>query len=195
MSGLLWWYKIVALLVFLLAAKAYSLFLRLDGAPWGMSKSKTILPSKIKCLHTNIFGTVPDPFWLIPRAGDLLKDDPMISLPWNPCCKAELEWKFTPKCCSCLAPAFLAFQRLTLDSLTDANSIAVKSRSLKSITRSASLKSAAATHETSNVALYEVGRDLLQPSLTASLHRTALGGKSIWLRCCRSQDGESLNKS
>ncbi|XP_068873177.1 retinal guanylyl cyclase 2 isoform X3 [Aphelocoma coerulescens] len=47
-------------------------------------------------------------------------------------------------------------KRLTLDSLTDANSIAVKSRSLKSITRSASLKSTVATHETSNVALYEM---------------------------------------
>ncbi|XP_048150710.1 retinal guanylyl cyclase 2 isoform X4 [Corvus hawaiiensis] len=46
-------------------------------------------------------------------------------------------------------------KRLTLDSLTDANSIAVKSRSLKSITRSGSLKSTVATHETSNVALYE----------------------------------------
>lgn len=142
-----------------------------------MSKSKTIFPSETKCLHTNIFGTVPGPFWLIPRAGDLLGDDPMISLPWNPCCKAELEWKFTSKGCSCLAPAFLAFQRLTLDSLTDANSIAVKSRSLKSITRSASLKSAVATHETSNAALYEVGRDLLWPSLTATVHCTALGGK------------------
>ncbi|KAI1242114.1 Retinal guanylyl cyclase 2, partial [Lamprotornis superbus] len=47
-------------------------------------------------------------------------------------------------------------KRLTLDSLTDANSIAVKSRSLKSVTRSASLKSVVATHETSNVALYEM---------------------------------------
>uniref|UniRef100_A0A8C3EFV0 guanylate cyclase n=1 Tax=Corvus moneduloides TaxID=1196302 RepID=A0A8C3EFV0_CORMO len=46
-------------------------------------------------------------------------------------------------------------KRLTLDSLTDANSIAVKSRSLKSITGSGSLKSTVATHETSNVALYE----------------------------------------
>ncbi|XP_052668390.1 retinal guanylyl cyclase 2 isoform X3 [Harpia harpyja] len=47
-------------------------------------------------------------------------------------------------------------KRLTLDSLTDANSIAADSRSLKSITRSFSLKSTAATHETSNVALYEM---------------------------------------
>ncbi|NXG12961.1 GUC2F cyclase, partial [Grallaria varia] len=46
-------------------------------------------------------------------------------------------------------------KRLTLDSLTDANSIAVNGRSLKSVTRSSSLKSTVATHETSNVALYE----------------------------------------
>ncbi|XP_069664700.1 retinal guanylyl cyclase 2 isoform X3 [Haliaeetus albicilla] len=47
-------------------------------------------------------------------------------------------------------------KRLTLDSLTDANSVAADGRSLKSITRSFSLKSTAATHETSNVALYEM---------------------------------------
>ncbi|KAJ7418209.1 Retinal guanylyl cyclase 2 [Willisornis vidua] len=46
-------------------------------------------------------------------------------------------------------------KRLTLDSLIDANSIAVNSKSLKSVTRSSSLKSTVATHETSNVALYE----------------------------------------
>lgn len=64
-----------------------------------------------------------------------------------------------------------------MESLTDANSIAVKSRSLKSITRSASLKSTVATHETSNVALYEVGRDLVQPSPAASVHCSDQGGK------------------
>ncbi|KAJ7410767.1 Retinal guanylyl cyclase 2 [Pitangus sulphuratus] len=47
-------------------------------------------------------------------------------------------------------------KRLTLDSLTDANSLAINSRSLKSVTRSSSLKSTVATHETSNVALYEM---------------------------------------
>ncbi|NWR73898.1 GUC2F cyclase, partial [Centropus unirufus] len=46
-------------------------------------------------------------------------------------------------------------KRLTLDSLTDANSVTADGRSLKSVTRSFSLRSAAATHETSNVALYE----------------------------------------
>ncbi|NXN93297.1 GUC2F cyclase, partial [Rhinopomastus cyanomelas] len=46
-------------------------------------------------------------------------------------------------------------KRLTLDSLTDANSLATDGRSLKSVTGSFSLRSAAATHETSNVALYE----------------------------------------
>ncbi|NXM78023.1 GUC2F cyclase, partial [Serilophus lunatus] len=46
-------------------------------------------------------------------------------------------------------------KRLTLDSLTDRNSTVVNSRSLKSLSRSSSLKSTVATHETSNVALYE----------------------------------------
>ncbi|XP_027663599.1 retinal guanylyl cyclase 2 isoform X1 [Falco biarmicus] len=46
-------------------------------------------------------------------------------------------------------------KRLTLDSLVDANSIGADSKSLKSVTRSSSLKSTAATHETSSVALYE----------------------------------------
>uniref|UniRef100_A0A8V0X8V6 Guanylate cyclase n=1 Tax=Gallus gallus TaxID=9031 RepID=A0A8V0X8V6_CHICK len=47
-------------------------------------------------------------------------------------------------------------KRLTLDSLTDANSVAAETRSQKSTIHSGSLKSTAATHETSNVALYEM---------------------------------------
>ncbi|OWK54559.1 Retinal guanylyl cyclase 2 [Lonchura striata] len=84
-------------------------------------------------------------------------------------------------------------KRLTLDSLTDANSIAVKNRSLKSVTRSASLKSTVATYETSNVALYEVGRDLMQPSLTASVHWTAPGGKLFGYSIMKDLRHENVN--
>lgn len=84
--------------------------------------------------------------------------------------EAELDERVTSKGGSCPTPAFLVFQRMTLDSLTEANSVAADSRSLKSVTRSSSLKSDAATYETSNVALYEVGEDRRQPSPTATVH-------------------------
>ncbi|XP_052668392.1 retinal guanylyl cyclase 2 isoform X4 [Harpia harpyja] len=70
-------------------------------------------------------------------------------------------------------------KRLTLDSLTDANSIAADSRSLKSITRSFSLKSTAATHETSNVALYEGDWVWLKKIETGAVHNLRQSSTSI----------------
>ncbi|KFP01918.1 Retinal guanylyl cyclase 2, partial [Calypte anna] len=71
-----------------------------------------------------------------------------------------------------LTLAFFAFQRMTLDSLADASSIFTDGRSLKSAAHSFSLRSTAATHETSNVALYEVG-----------MARTSNDAKKLLSRC------------
>ncbi|XP_069664702.1 retinal guanylyl cyclase 2 isoform X4 [Haliaeetus albicilla] len=70
-------------------------------------------------------------------------------------------------------------KRLTLDSLTDANSVAADGRSLKSITRSFSLKSTAATHETSNVALYEGDWVWLKKIETGAVHNLRQSSTSI----------------
>ncbi|PKU29136.1 retinal guanylyl cyclase hypothetical protein [Limosa lapponica baueri] len=69
--------------------------------------------------------------------------------------------------------------RLTLDSLTDANSVAADGRSLKSVTRSFSLKSAAATHETSNVALYEGDWVWLKKFETGAVHNLRQSSTSV----------------
>ncbi|XP_029898974.1 retinal guanylyl cyclase 2 isoform X4 [Aquila chrysaetos chrysaetos] len=70
-------------------------------------------------------------------------------------------------------------KRLTLDSLTDANSVAAEGRSLKSITRSFSLKSTAATHETSNVALYEGDWVWLKKIETGAVHNLRQSSTSV----------------
>ncbi|XP_068037831.1 retinal guanylyl cyclase 2 [Anomalospiza imberbis] len=83
-------------------------------------------------------------------------------------------------------------KRLTLDSLTDANSIAVKNRSLKSVTRSASLKSTVATHETSNVALYEGDQVWLKKFETGAVHNLRQSSTSI-LRKMKDLRHENVN--
>ncbi|NXW72504.1 GUC2F cyclase, partial [Hirundo rustica] len=83
-------------------------------------------------------------------------------------------------------------KRLTLDSLTDANSIALKSRSLKSITRSASLKSTVATHETSNVALYEGDSVWLKKFEMGAIHKLRQSSTSI-LRKMKDLRHENVN--
>ncbi|XP_069739389.1 retinal guanylyl cyclase 2 isoform X4 [Phaenicophaeus curvirostris] len=70
-------------------------------------------------------------------------------------------------------------KRLTLDSLTDANSVTADGKSLKSVTRSLSLKSAAATHETSNVALYEGDWVWLKKFETGAVHKLRQSSTSI----------------
>ncbi|XP_074970470.1 retinal guanylyl cyclase 2 [Phalacrocorax aristotelis] len=83
-------------------------------------------------------------------------------------------------------------KRLTLDSLTDANSLAVDGRSLKSVTRSSSLKSAAATHETSNVALYEGDWVWLKKFETGAVHHLRQSSTSI-LRKMKDLRHENVN--
>ncbi|KAM6100680.1 retinal guanylyl cyclase 2 [Theristicus caerulescens] len=83
-------------------------------------------------------------------------------------------------------------KRLTLDSLTDANSIAADGRSLKSVTRSFSLKSAAATHETSNVALYEGDWVWLKKFETGAVHNLRQSSTSI-LRKMKDLRHENVN--
>ncbi|KFQ28183.1 Retinal guanylyl cyclase 2, partial [Mesitornis unicolor] len=83
-------------------------------------------------------------------------------------------------------------KRLTLDSLNDANSIAVDCRSLKSVTRSSSLKSAGATHETSNVALYEGDWVWLKKFETGAVHSLRQSSTSI-LRKMKDLRHENVN--
>ncbi|NXG73915.1 GUC2F cyclase, partial [Baryphthengus martii] len=83
-------------------------------------------------------------------------------------------------------------KRLTLDSLTEANSIAADGRSLKSTTRSFSLKSAAATHETSNVALCEGDWVWLKKIETGAVHKLQQSSTSI-LRKMKDLRHENVN--
>ncbi|XP_067145635.1 retinal guanylyl cyclase 2 [Apteryx mantelli] len=82
-------------------------------------------------------------------------------------------------------------KRLTLDSLTDANSVA-EGRSLKSADPSVSLKSAAATHETSNVALYEGDWVWLKKFETGAIHTLRQSSTSI-LRKMKDLRHENVN--
>ncbi|XP_071619560.1 retinal guanylyl cyclase 2 isoform X2 [Heliangelus exortis] len=66
-------------------------------------------------------------------------------------------------------------KRMTLDSLADASSLLTDGRSLKSAAHSFSLRSTAATHETSNVALYE--------------------GDCVWLKKIETRDNQNLRQS
>ncbi|KAM9203421.1 retinal guanylyl cyclase 2 [Mergus octosetaceus] len=83
-------------------------------------------------------------------------------------------------------------KRLTLDSLTDANSVAAETRSQKSPTRSFSLKSTAATHETSNVALYEGDWVWLKKFETGAIHHLRQSSTSI-LRKMKDLRHENVN--
>ncbi|XP_009868319.1 PREDICTED: retinal guanylyl cyclase 2-like, partial [Apaloderma vittatum] len=83
-------------------------------------------------------------------------------------------------------------KRLTLDSLTEANSVVADSRSLKSVTRSFSLRSAAATHETSNVALYEGDWVWLKKFETGAVHNLRQSSTSI-LRKMKDLRHENVN--
>ncbi|NXU57047.1 GUC2F cyclase, partial [Turnix velox] len=83
-------------------------------------------------------------------------------------------------------------KRLTLDSLTDANSVTVEGKSLKSITRSSSLKSGGATHETSNVALYEGDWVWLKKFETGAIHNLRQSSTSI-LRKMKDLRHENVN--
>ncbi|NXF32742.1 GUC2F cyclase, partial [Nyctibius bracteatus] len=83
-------------------------------------------------------------------------------------------------------------KRLTLDSLTDANSVAADGRSLKSVTRSLSLKSTPATHETSNVALYEGDWVWLKKFETRAVHKLRQSSTSI-LRKMKDLRHENVN--
>ncbi|KAM6093570.1 retinal guanylyl cyclase 2 [Chlamydotis macqueenii] len=83
-------------------------------------------------------------------------------------------------------------KRLTLDSLTDANSVAADGRSLKSVTRSFSLKSTGATHETSNVALYEGDWVWLKKFETGAVHHLRQSSTSI-LRKMKDLRHENVN--
>ncbi|NXK98093.1 GUC2F cyclase, partial [Formicarius rufipectus] len=83
-------------------------------------------------------------------------------------------------------------KRLTLDSLTDANSIAINDRSLKSVTRSSSLKSTVATHETSNVALYEGDWVWLKKFEMGAIHNLRQSSTSI-LRKMKDLRHENVN--
>ncbi|XP_065513802.1 retinal guanylyl cyclase 2 [Caloenas nicobarica] len=83
-------------------------------------------------------------------------------------------------------------KRLTLDSLTDANSVAAEGRSLKSATHSSSLKSTAATHETSNVALYEGDWVWLKKFETGAVHNLRQSSTSI-LRKMKDLRHENVN--
>ncbi|NXA15465.1 GUC2F cyclase, partial [Sapayoa aenigma] len=83
-------------------------------------------------------------------------------------------------------------KRLTLDSLTDANSIVVNSRSLKSVTRSSSLKSTVVTHETSNVALYEGDWVWLKKFEMGAVHNLRQSSTSI-LRKMKDLRHENVN--
>nr|XP_009686625.1 PREDICTED: retinal guanylyl cyclase 2 [Struthio camelus australis] len=82
-------------------------------------------------------------------------------------------------------------KRLTLDSLTDANSV-VEGRSLKSTAHSSSLKSAAATHETSNVALYEGDWVWLKKFETGAIHTLRQSSTSV-LRKMKDLRHENVN--
>ncbi|XP_062442198.1 retinal guanylyl cyclase 2 [Rhea pennata] len=82
-------------------------------------------------------------------------------------------------------------KRLTLDSLTDANSVA-EGRSLKSVAHSFSLKSAAATHETSNVALYEGDWVWLKKFETGAIHTLRQSSTSV-LRKMKDLRHENVN--
>ncbi|XP_010220028.1 PREDICTED: retinal guanylyl cyclase 2 [Tinamus guttatus] len=82
-------------------------------------------------------------------------------------------------------------KRLTLDSLTDANSV-VEGRSLKSVNHSFSLKSAAATHETSNVALYEGDWVWLKKFEAGAIHTLRQSSTSI-LRKMKDLRHENVN--
>ncbi|NXL63178.1 GUC2F cyclase, partial [Chordeiles acutipennis] len=83
-------------------------------------------------------------------------------------------------------------KRLTLDSLTDANSIVADGRSLKSVTRSLSSKSTAATHETSNVALHEGDWVWLKKFETGAAHSLRQSSTSI-LRKMKDLRHENVN--
>ncbi|XP_053912852.1 retinal guanylyl cyclase 2 isoform X3 [Cuculus canorus] len=83
-------------------------------------------------------------------------------------------------------------KRLTLDSLTDATSVAADGRSLKSVTRSLSLKSTDATHETSNVALYEGDWVWLKKFETGAVHKLRQSSTSI-LRKMKDLRHENVN--
>uniref|UniRef100_G1NQT6 Guanylate cyclase n=1 Tax=Meleagris gallopavo TaxID=9103 RepID=G1NQT6_MELGA len=83
-------------------------------------------------------------------------------------------------------------KRLTLDSLTDANSVATETRSQKSTIRSGSLKSTAATHETSNVALYEGDWVWLKKFETGAIHHLRQSSTSI-LRKMKDLRHENVN--
>ncbi|XP_065713102.2 retinal guanylyl cyclase 2 [Patagioenas fasciata] len=83
-------------------------------------------------------------------------------------------------------------KRLTLDSLTDANSVAAEGRSLKSATHSYSLKSTTATHETSNVALYEGDWVWLKKFETGAVHKLRQSSTSI-LRKMKDLRHENVN--
>ncbi|XP_040509152.1 retinal guanylyl cyclase 2 [Gallus gallus] len=83
-------------------------------------------------------------------------------------------------------------KRLTLDSLTDANSVAAETRSQKSTIHSGSLKSTAATHETSNVALYEGDWVWLKKFETGAVHHLRQSSTSI-LRKMKDLRHENVN--
>ncbi|XP_021239053.1 retinal guanylyl cyclase 2 isoform X2 [Numida meleagris] len=83
-------------------------------------------------------------------------------------------------------------KRLTLDSLTDANSVAAETRSQKSTVHSGSLKSTAATHETSNVALYEGDWVWLKKFETGAIHHLRQSSTSI-LRKMKDLRHENVN--
>ncbi|KFV72473.1 Retinal guanylyl cyclase 2, partial [Dryobates pubescens] len=83
-------------------------------------------------------------------------------------------------------------KRLTLDSLTDANSVAADGRSLKSVTRSSSSKSAAATLETSNVALCEGDCVWLKKFEAGAVHELRQSSTSI-LRKMKDLRHENVN--
>ncbi|NXA38115.1 GUC2F cyclase, partial [Eudromia elegans] len=82
-------------------------------------------------------------------------------------------------------------KRLTLDSLTEANSV-VEGRSLKSVNHSFSLKSASATHETSNVALYEGDWVWLKKFETGAIHTLRQSSTSV-LRKMKDLRHENVN--
>ncbi|NWX18665.1 GUC2F cyclase, partial [Aegotheles bennettii] len=83
-------------------------------------------------------------------------------------------------------------KRMTLDSLTDAYSVAPEGRSLKSVTRSLSLKSTGATHETSNVALYEGDWVWLKKMDTGPIHNLRQSSTTV-LRKMKNLRHENVN--
>ncbi|XP_051497367.1 retinal guanylyl cyclase 2 [Apus apus] len=83
-------------------------------------------------------------------------------------------------------------KRMTLASLVDANSVAADGRSLNSVTRSYSLKTTAATHETSNVALYEGDWVWLKKIETGAVHKLRQSSTNI-LRKMKDLRHENVN--